>query len=160
MSGPPGKWLQTQIIDDICTAIDGGAPTDTACWVAGIHPGTVRRWVLRVEKWHNAQGDNIDADEGELPDGLFDAVMAVKRARGKVELRLLARCEEGEPGWQGSAWVLERTQPTQYALGEHFRGRLADEDENDSQPARHEKLTGSDIDAALAAIGEDLAGTS
>ena len=53
-------------------------------------------------------------------------------------------------GWQRLAWWLERTNPEQFSVLEHFRGRTAPEPEA-NEDARHEKSTVDEIQQAIVA---------
>ena len=46
---------------------------------------------------------------------MHDFAEAVERAMAESETNLLARVHEAKMGWQGAAWILERTKPDRYA---------------------------------------------
>ena len=61
---------------------------------AGVDKSTFFRWMARGK-------------EGEEP---FATMMQkLQKARGDLEVELLEKANDGESGWQGSAWILNRS---------------------------------------------------
>ena len=151
MSKPPyPKWKDEAIVGQIEALLRDGAPWSHAAAIAGVHPATLRRWRQRVAEWES----DADGDPAEL-DALGVVVKRLERAKHDgewtVARELLAGGPDGEgKGWQRLAWWLERTNPEQFSVLEHFRGRTAPEPEA-NEDARHEKSTVDEIQQAIAA---------
>lgn len=95
--GRPSKCT-LQLIEVLAKAISDGLPDRFACDVAGISNDTLVEW---------------------RKDPLNDQFSAiVKQAEAERMRKRLLRIEEGLPGWQGSAWVLERKYPEHFARPE------------------------------------------
>ncbi len=89
----PKTSLTPEIQRLIIETIRAGNYRTTACQRAGIHRDTLNHWEHR-------------AKSGEEPFVSFVAELSRAEAEGEVEL--LAAIREGEPGWQGKAWIMER----------------------------------------------------
>lgn len=90
--GRPTK-LTPEVELVILDAIEKGNYRATAAALAGVHRNTLLAW----ERW---------GEEGKEPYAEF--VCAVQRAEARAESELLERVKIADPGWQGSAWLLER----------------------------------------------------
>ena len=95
--GRPGR--PTLVLDDAVRAVvldrlEHGLRRSSVCRAAGIAPITLKRWEQR-------------AAEGEEPYASFMA--AADAAESLGECMLQARVIKGSAGWQGAAWMLERT---------------------------------------------------
>ena len=99
----------TLLTDELQAALESDLETgnylSTAAIANGISYRSVRRWVKQGEK-------DLESGRGETQHAIF--CQTVKRARRRGEKRLIARVAEGGPGWQGAAWILERTMHKRY----------------------------------------------
>ncbi len=142
------KWEDTGTIDAIVAELAEGATWAHASTLAGVHPNTVKRWRNRVTEW----GAEDSTPEGEQA-ALEAVVKRLDEAKATGERAIVVKMLKGGPkgegkGWQRFAWYLERTNPQEFSLLEHFRGRLAP----DAEPggARHEKTTTDEVRQAIA----------
>lgn len=144
----PAKWEDPAIVDAIVAELEVGATWQHATTLAGVHPNTVKGWRNRVTHWDRD-------DDGERPPAQLEA--AVKRldiAKATGERKIVGQLLDGGPdgdgkGWQRLAWYLERTNPREFSVLEHFRGRLAEEPET-AEAARYEKSTVDEVRQAIA----------
>jgi hypothetical protein len=110
--GRPSKRTP-EITDQICEAISYGLTDEEVAALVGIDDSTLTCW-------------------RKIPE--FSG--AIKKAVALRKLNRLKRIEKGEPGWQGTAWAMERQYPDQFSAPEvQFRQRLglaakANEDRN------------------------------
>lgn len=82
------------VIARIVTAARAGVVLRRIHNHAGVDKSTFFRWMARGK-------------EGEEP---FATMMQkLQAARGQLEVELLAKAGDGESGWQGSAWILNRS---------------------------------------------------
>ena len=93
------------VIQTIFEAISAGLKDGAACQAAGIDTTTFQRWVKRAE----AEPDSAFA--------AFAAELKVLRQQRKVRiLKRLEKASEKEQYWTAGAWLLERTEPEEFAL--------------------------------------------
>jgi hypothetical protein len=112
--------VQAKLIE----AIALGAQFEIACWFAGIHYATFRRWLVAAE----------NGDERYVP--LF---VEIKKAEGTAATRWLGTINGASvKNWQAAAWLLERRYPRRY-------GRSA----NDFGAQKHDE----DVEAAKVDMG-------
>lgn len=90
--GRPSKYTGRRI-RTILKALRDGLPQETAARLAGIDPTTHWDWLASKPRYS----------------------LAVQRAMARGERTLLARVRDGRKGWQGAAWILERTRGHTYA---------------------------------------------
>lgn len=101
MSYPKGESekpsaLTEEIRAKLLKYIEEGSYLDPACLAAGTTRQTLEYW----QKLHES-GD-------EKAKAYSDFFASLARARGKAEIESLTRVRNGEPGWQGAGWFLER----------------------------------------------------
>ena len=149
MSKPTSaKWKDPAIIDGIEAELKTGATWQHATTLAGVHPATLKRWRNQVIEW--------ERDDGEADTAPAELAAIIKRldiAKATGERLIVGQLLEGGPdgdgkGWQRFAWYLERTNPTEFSVLEHFRGRVAPVAEEDA--ARYEKSTKAEVAQAIA----------
>jgi hypothetical protein len=93
------------VIQTIFEAIAAGLKDSAACQAAGIDPTTFHRWAKRAE----AEPDSAYAS--------FAAELKTLRQQRKVRiLKRLEKASEKEQYWTAGAWLLERTEPEEFAL--------------------------------------------
>jgi hypothetical protein len=85
--GRPSKRTPT-LVAKLAQAIADGLPDEYACALVGVRRETLHAWRTDPEF---AQFSN-----------------AIKAVQGERMRKRLARVDAGEPGWQGTAWILER----------------------------------------------------
>ena len=127
---PPAKLgrptdLTEELVSEIVQIIEGGVLAETASMACGINASTYYRWKNESEEFKEA----------------------INVAKAKAEITMLARIQAGGPGWQGSAWILERTKRDQYAP------RVYAEITGSQIGAMDQKALMALIPAALAATG-------
>lgn len=81
--------------------------------LAGKSRTTIYNWINAAEK---AVADG-SADEEQ--SGFLDSV---KEAQQEGQLKRLKRIQEGDPGWQGSAWIQERRYSRQWGAKQQISG--------------------------------------
>lgn len=103
MKGRPTK-LTPDTIKGLTLVFSNGASVKDACAFVGIDVSTYHKWMARGEK----------AQSGEF----FDFFHAIKRAQAEMRLDALARIRVASKGgnWQAAAWLLERSDPDNWAL--------------------------------------------
>ena len=149
MAGEHPRWKDPEVVDAIERELATGATWQHATTLAGVHPGTMRRWRARVVEWDAEDGDPT-GDQAALEGVVKRLDVAKAKGERKIVGELLDGGESGEgKGWQRLAWYLERTNPREFSLLEHFRGRLAEEPETE-EAARHEKSTVDEVRQAIA----------
>lgn len=94
----------TKVSDDqtremVLEAYQAGLNLDDCADYAGINRKTLHRWMKKAE-----QGLEPYASHRR----------AMRQAAATRKLTRLVAVEAGEPGWQGSAWTLERLNPDQF----------------------------------------------
>ena len=130
---PPAKLgrptdLTEELVSEIVTMIECGVLPETACQACGIGKTSYYHWKRTKPEFAEA----------------------VNQAKAKAEITLLTRISEGATGWQGSAWILERTRRDQYAP------RVYAEFTVDRIRGLNQKELVALIPAALAATGQML----
>lgn len=94
-----------ETLDLLIDAASNGLNNQDACLAAGLHPKTLIRW-------HELAEANPDSAQATF-------VQALKRARSAGKLAVLKRIQtasEKPQFWTAGAWLLERTDPEQFAL--------------------------------------------
>lgn len=94
--------LTEELETAICAAIEQGNYPEVAAQAQGLDRTTHYDWMLRGD----AEPDSIYARYSH----------AVKTAGSKAQITLMGRISTGAVGWQGAAWILERTRPNLYGL--------------------------------------------
>lgn len=96
--GRPSK-LTEELIEQMAAELRIGMPITSACDLLGITQPSHSNWMR--------QGEEDIANE---VDSLFSSyLIAIKKSRAEFEHNSLIDIKSGRPGWQGAAWVLERT---------------------------------------------------
>ena len=96
--GRPSK-LNEETARKMAEEIAAGLPIEYACDIVGINRTTYRNWMERGE---------ADDDAGEETE--FSAFFTlIKKSYAMFVKDCKAKIREGAPGWQGTAWWLERT---------------------------------------------------
>jgi hypothetical protein len=83
------------IIAEVSNGISHGLSDEDAAALVGIEPSTLFRWKKRPE-----------------------FAKAIKQAVARRKLIRLQKIDHGDPGWQGSAWHMERAEPLRFARPE------------------------------------------
>lgn len=107
-----------------------GLNLDDCADYAGLNRKTLARWLKKAE-------------QGQEPYASYRREM--RQAAAARKLHRLVTIESGEPGWQGSAWTLERLNPDQF-------GKRLQADVTHANPA--EDLSDEEL-AAIIDAGED-----
>lgn len=129
--GRPSK-LNEELIELMASKLRKGLPISSCCDLLEITDMSHSNWM--------SQGKD-DADAGI--DSLFSRYFyTIKKARAEFEEIALDDIRSGRPGWQGCAWVLERTNqkymPKQEFVAEEGKvqvvlgGKIKDIKRNDS----------------------------
>lgn len=105
--------LTPQVQDVIVEALKLGLYADQAATLADISEFTYYNWIKRGE------AEQARIDNGETPDPnetiYVEFSKAVKKASVQGQADALSRVREGDKGWQGSAWFLERRDRQRWA---------------------------------------------
>lgn len=149
-TGPKPMWQDPAVVDTIVEVLEDGMAWNMACTIAGVHPATLRRWRGKVSEWGR------EAEQSDVEPELVAVVERLEMAKARGERVIVSRMLLAMKGWQRFAWLLERTNPTEYSTLEHFRGRLAAEPEPAAQSARHEKVSVDEIRQAVASARSDI----
>jgi hypothetical protein len=88
--------LTVDVQGQIVASLREGNYVSVACRAAGTTYDTFRHWERRWE------------DGDPVAQQFADFFMASRKAQALAETEALRRVREGAPGWQGSAWYLER----------------------------------------------------
>lgn len=144
--GRPSELTQERF-DDLVALVRANGSVRMAAYLAGIPDGTVKSWVKRghddeeqssIEarfatavkrasaEWAKSHTDNI-AEQSK--PWIRTKRKQVMKADGSVEVTEETVMERGQ--WQGSAWLLERTLPHEYAVKAGGQGE--DDDKDDDQ---------------------------
>ena len=94
----PSK-LNEQLIQDMAAEIADGLPIGYACDYFGVTRMSYLNWMEWGERDYNEENETLYA--------AFFA--AIKKAQAQYVIDSKKRIKEGGPGWQGTAWWLERT---------------------------------------------------
>ena len=92
--------LTDEIIEILSGCVNAGLPLCKSAQVVRITHRTLDNWLKRGE-------DNIGSDDPK-EQKYVKLFLALKESESSAITRLLRRVEGGAPGWQGSAWILER----------------------------------------------------
>lgn len=94
----PSK-LNEQLIQDMAAELAEGTPINYVCDYFGVTHMTYLNWMERGE-----------IDFNEENETLFASFFAsIKKAQAQYVIDSRKRIKAGGPGWQGTAWWLERT---------------------------------------------------
>lgn len=110
-AGRPSKF-SAELAGKILTDLRRGLPIESAAEGNRITPRTLFDWIAK-----GAAGDDKFAEFSQ----------DVKESRIVAERLLLERIAIGNPGWQGSAWILERTRREKYGQVKQQQEPTADE---------------------------------
>lgn len=97
--GRPSK-LNTELIDNMYKEIANGLPVKYACDYFGITQPSFHNWMKQGEDDTNSE--NFDTLYAQF-------FMSIKKAQADYVRNAIADIRSGRQGWQGQAWVLERT---------------------------------------------------
>lgn len=94
----PSK-LNEELISLMASKLKKGLPVSSCCDLLGITQPSYNNWMRQGEE-----------DAANDIDSLFCAFfLAIKKARAEFEESALEDIRLGNRGWQGAAWILERT---------------------------------------------------
>jgi len=96
--GRPSK-LNDELIELMASKLRKGLPITSACDLLMITQPCHQNWMTQGEF-------DVEADVDTLYSRYF---LTIKKARSEFEEEALEDIGSGRPGWQGKAWVLERT---------------------------------------------------
>ena len=91
--------LTEELIETMHSKLMKGLPISSACDLLGITTMSHSNWMAQGE-------DDYNADINSLYSSYF---YTIKKSRAEFEEKSLEDIHSGRPGWQGAAWVLERT---------------------------------------------------
>jgi hypothetical protein len=91
--------LSDELIEKFVIEIEDGLPTHYTCDLLSISNGAYQSWMK--------QGESDFLNEIETINARF--YLAVKKAYAKFIKESKRKIRNGEAGWQGTAWWLERT---------------------------------------------------
>lgn len=103
---PQALTLEVQAL--IVQALTEGNYLETACLASGITKHTFYYWKHLLED---------GAEHAQVYTDFYDAV---KSASAVSEQGALRDVRAGQPGWQGSAWFLERRFPKRWGKKDHL----------------------------------------
>ena len=93
--------LNEQLINDMAAEIAEGLPKCYTCDLFGVVESTFDLWMEKGQE---------DYTNGE--DTLYSTLWtAIKKSHALWIKNSTERIKSGTPGWQGTAWLLERTNP-------------------------------------------------
>lgn len=92
----PPTLLTPELQAEICERLRGGASIRSVVVAVGVTRQTFFNWRKRDDE----------------PYASFNA--ACDQAMAEAEVALIEKVRRGEPGWQGAAWILERTRRAEY----------------------------------------------
>lgn len=98
MIGRPSK-LNEELIEQMSAKLKTGLPVMYACDLFGITRMSFSNWMKQGE-------DDYSNDVVSLYADFF---YAIKKAQAEFVDNSIQDIRSGRPGWQGAAWVLERT---------------------------------------------------
>lgn len=94
----PSK-LTEELIETMASKLRKGLPITSACDLLGITQASHSNWTRQGEQ-----------DLSDDIDSLYSSyLITIKKSRAEFEEAALDDIGSGRPGWQGRAWVLERT---------------------------------------------------
>ena len=91
--------LDEKLIEKMASKLRKGLPISSSCDLLGITTRSHLNWMERGEA-------DAEADEETIYATYF---LTIKKSRAEFEESALEDIGSGRPGWQGKAWVLERT---------------------------------------------------
>ena len=91
--------LNEELITTLCEYIEEGVPTAYACDIIHLSENTYRNW---YEQGQSDSEENKDTIYSKLYESVRESYAQFIRTSKKTITR-------GLPGWQGTAWWLERT---------------------------------------------------
>ena len=91
--------LNEELITLMASKLKKGLPISSCCDLLGITTMSHSNWMSQGE-------DDYENDVKSLYSSYF---YAIKKSRAEFEEEALDDIGSGRPGWQGKAWVLERT---------------------------------------------------
>jgi hypothetical protein len=98
--------ITTGLIKTICSTIEDGNYAKTACAAAGVTRTTYDRWLNQAK---------VDFQNGESTI-YTQFADNVEQALARAEVALVSEIRDGDRGWQGKAWVLERTRNDMFGV--------------------------------------------
>lgn len=135
------QWCETVCTDEltekICDHIRNGNYVITACQAEGIARSSFYLWLKKAK-----QNEERDVAYGDCPYIRF--AKAIERAQATGEIFLMNNVLAGKQGWQGSAWILERTKQDKFGQRQQVSVRSEVRHVLDSPPS-----VGSDMSAWL-----------
>lgn len=110
--GRPSK-LTAQIIKDIEQFLNDGNYVSVVCKAVGINQDTFYQWLkLGLELVTEREQCEVDGKPIPFLDSherlLYQFAEAIEKAEAMGEMGLISNVKSGSPGWQGSAWILQR----------------------------------------------------
>lgn len=96
--GRPSK-LNEELIETMHSKLVKGLPITSCCDLLGITTMSHSNWMSQGESDYNNDVDSLYAEY----------FYTIKKGRAEFEEAALEDIRSGRPGWQGCAWVLERT---------------------------------------------------
>ena len=91
--------LNSEIINEMSKLAADGIPVCYICDYVGIHETTYHEW-MKI-------GEQDDLDDNQT---LYATLWrSIKKSCAQFVIDSTARIKQGTPGWQGTAWILERT---------------------------------------------------
>lgn len=130
--GRPPKFSK-EVCNGILNSINDCLPLKLCAEENGIHYDTLRVWI--IEGQEDIKNGNSDSEKAKFS-------VAMKKGIGKVQRLLLAKIGEGNNGWQGSAWILERR------WWKYWSHKAADIDFNERLTALENEGKNKDMDNA------------
>lgn len=98
---------------ELFRGIAAGASLDNSARVARIAPATLYRY-MALGKAEQDEASALDEFATAPPDSWWALLEDIKAAQALFTVERLERIRAGEPGWQGSAWLLERKWPERW----------------------------------------------
>ena len=94
----PSK-LNEELIDKFAEKLKKGLPVTSVCDLLMVTQPSYNNWLRQGEQ-------DLNDEQETLFSSFF---LMVKKSRAEFEEEALEDIGSGRPGWQGKAWVLERT---------------------------------------------------
>lgn len=91
--------LTDELIEQFCEEVKGGLPICYCCDLLEIHETTYEAWINQGNEDEKAKIDSIYAT----------FYRGIKKSYAQYVEDSKKRIHSGTPGWQGTAWWLERT---------------------------------------------------
>lgn len=93
--------LNEELIEKFCDELREGLSVQTTCDLLMVTQPSYNNWLRRGEA-------DIEADIDSIYSSFF---LKIKKAKAEFEKFASKRIINGENGWQGTSWWLERTNP-------------------------------------------------